>query len=638
MTAPLDLEQQLRAALGASYDITREIAGGGMSRVFVATEKTLDRPVVIKLLAPELAAGVNRERFQREIQLAAKLQHPHIVPLFSTGAVGNLLYYTMPFISGESLKHALASGRRYTVREAVRIIRDVADALAYAHAAGIAHRDIKPGNVLQSGGHSLVTDFGVAKALNVSLPGVAMTASGMAIGTPAYMAPEQLAGDPAADHRVDVYALGLLAYELFTGSNPFSGPSPQATLASQLTREPERLNVRRPEIPLALSTLIARCLAKAPEQRPQTAAQVVAELDALSSGDFLPAGQARSKRGWMISAGVLAAAALIALVVVSTRTTPPVIPAAPAAAVPQATPPLSGADSLAIAKAVERKMAALQKARPAAPTKSHADSAPARTAGPVSVPAPAPTPAQMQAANDSLRAEVFRAVMDSVTKLQQQREQEQRATLLPPGRGRPGGPEGLSYSFRGPFDSSRNYRVNPLSPQAFAERAQNMGPPRRVVVSDPRPVRNQPEVNAAAARIMDSVRRALEKDARYVVIPPESVGQVLTNTRMIDSVAKRLNADLFLSLTPVMLRNGVLQWQLAARDLSANSAYRERVVPVHVHIDSLLALTDSLVLKGLQSLHEIDRAPRRPPPGTNVRPPDTTGGRGRDGGHNLPES
>src|SRR5882724_7625646 len=151
-----ELEQQLRSSLGSGYDVTREISGGGMSRVFLATEKSLDRQVVIKLLAPELAAGVNRERFQREVQLAAKLQHPHIVPLFAAGAMGDLLYYTMPFIAGESLKHALANGTKFSVRDTVRILHDVTDALAHAHAHGIMHRDIKPANVLRSGGHAVV--------------------------------------------------------------------------------------------------------------------------------------------------------------------------------------------------------------------------------------------------------------------------------------------------------------------------------------------------------------------------------------------------------------------------------------------------------------------------------------------------
>jgi serine/threonine-protein kinase len=243
-----DFEAELRAALGPSYEIERELTGSGMSRVFVALERELNRRVVIKVLPPELAAGVNRERFRREIQLAAQLQHPHIVPLHAAGARGDLLYFTMPFIEGESLRHALVEGQRFSVREVVRILHNVSDALAYAHTRGVIHRDIKPGNVLRSGAHALVTDFGVAKAISAALPAVGMTTSGMAIGTPQYMAPEQLAGDPAADHRVDIYALGLLAYELLAGEAPFKAPSPQETMAAQLTRAPEPIGRRRGDI------------------------------------------------------------------------------------------------------------------------------------------------------------------------------------------------------------------------------------------------------------------------------------------------------------------------------------------------------------------------------------------------------
>src|SRR5687767_6580972 len=167
----------------------------------------LGRKVVVKVLPPDLAAGVNRERFRREIHLAAQLQHPHIVPLLTAGEDGDLLYYTMPYVSGESLRARLEEKGRLSVRDVVRILTDVVDALAYAHAHGVMHRDIKPGNVLTQRSHALVTDFGVAKALSAALPLAGSTTSGMAIGTPAYMAPEQLAADPAADHRVDIYAV-----------------------------------------------------------------------------------------------------------------------------------------------------------------------------------------------------------------------------------------------------------------------------------------------------------------------------------------------------------------------------------------------------------------------------------------------
>ena len=278
-----DFLSQLRRTVGAAYDIERELSGGGMSRVFVATERALGRRVVIKVLPPDLSAGVNMERFRREIQLAAQLHHPHIVPLLSTGEGDGILYYTMPFIEGESLRQAIERGGRFSVSEVVRVLHDVVDALAYAHGRGVIHRDIKPANILRLGSHSLVTDFGVAKALSAAMPISGLTTAGIAIGTPAYMAPEQLAGDPAADHRLDLYAVGLLAYELLIGSSPFSSSSPQATMAAQLTRVPEPLHELRPEIPRELSELIMRCLEKVPDDRPQTAIELQRQLDGVST-------------------------------------------------------------------------------------------------------------------------------------------------------------------------------------------------------------------------------------------------------------------------------------------------------------------------------------------------------------------
>jgi serine/threonine-protein kinase len=286
---------EIKASFAAGYDLERELLGGGMSRVFLATERALNRKVVIKVLPPELAAGVNRERFRREVQLAAQLQHPHIVPLYAAGSQGEVLYYTMPFIEGESLKHALQEKTRFGPREVMRILHDVVDALGYAHERGVIHRDIKPGNVLRSGAHAVVTDFGVAKAISAALPAAGMTTSGMAIGTPAYMAPEQLAGDPAADHRVDLYAVGLLAYELLTGETPFHAASPQETMAAQLTRTPTPLDKVRRDVPPQLSAAIMRCLEKRPEDRWQKASELLGALDAITvgSGEFVAARGAR---------------------------------------------------------------------------------------------------------------------------------------------------------------------------------------------------------------------------------------------------------------------------------------------------------------------------------------------------------
>ena len=218
-----DFAQRLSEALGPDFRIERELGGGGMSRVFLAEDVKLARKVVVKVLPPEMAASVNQDRFRREIQLAARLQHPHVVPLLSANASGDLLWYVMPFIEGESLRAKLAREGELPVAEAVRLLREVTDALAYAHEQGVVHRDIKPDNVMVSRGHALVTDFGVAKAVSESGNASGLTSLGVALGTPAYMAPEQASADPHVDHRADLYALGAVAYEMLAGRPPFTG-------------------------------------------------------------------------------------------------------------------------------------------------------------------------------------------------------------------------------------------------------------------------------------------------------------------------------------------------------------------------------------------------------------------------------
>ena len=274
-----EFEQRLKDTLSTAYEIDRELGGGGMSRVFVATDRILGRKIVIKVLSPELTAEVNRGRFRREMQVAAQLQHPHIVPLLSAGEQDDLLYFTMPFIKGESLKTAIEKDGGMSVAEVVRVLYHVGAALDYAHEAGIVHRDIKPANILRSGSYALITDFGVAKALNAAMSAQVMTSTGMAIGTPKYMAPEQLAGDSAADHRVDIYAAGLLAYELLHGKSPYSGATPQRILAAVLTQDPRPLAEVEPKVPQALSDVVMRCLSKEPDQRPATAKQLLNLLD-----------------------------------------------------------------------------------------------------------------------------------------------------------------------------------------------------------------------------------------------------------------------------------------------------------------------------------------------------------------------
>jgi tetratricopeptide (TPR) repeat protein len=287
-----DLADRLQAALGDAYRIDRELGGGGMSHVFIAQETALGRQVVIKVLPPEMAASVNLERFRREIQLAASLQHPHIVPLLAAGQVGELFYYTMPLVAGESLRAKLAREGELPVGEAIRILRDVVDALAYAHARGVVHRDIKPDNVLISGQHAVVTDFGVAKAMSAASGSSSLTSLGVALGTPAYMAPEQAAADPNVDHRADLYAVGAMAYEMLCGRPPFSGMSPQQVLAAHVTLPPAQLSGQRASVPPALNALVMRCLEKKPADRVQSASEMLTQLQAMAtpSGGMAPTG------------------------------------------------------------------------------------------------------------------------------------------------------------------------------------------------------------------------------------------------------------------------------------------------------------------------------------------------------------
>jgi len=285
-----ELQERLQASLGDAFHIERELGGGGMSHVFLARETALGRQVVIKVLPPEMSAAVNIERFRREIQLAASLQHPHIVPVHAAGQVGDLFYYTMPLVEGESLRAKLAREGELPVHEAIRILLDVADGLAYAHARGVVHRDIKPDNILISGQHAVVTDFGVAKAVSASTSSSSLTSLGVALGTPAYMAPEQAAADPHVDHRADLYALGAMAYEMLAGRPPFSGMSPQQVLAAHVTTAPAPLSSLREMVPAPVNELVMRLLAKKPADRVQHATEVVSQLQAVAtpSGGMAP--------------------------------------------------------------------------------------------------------------------------------------------------------------------------------------------------------------------------------------------------------------------------------------------------------------------------------------------------------------
>jgi serine/threonine protein kinase len=283
-------QPRLTAALADRYRIERELGQGGMATVYLAEDLKHHRKVALKVLRPELAATMGPERFAREIEVAARLQHPHILGLLDSGDVDGFFYYVMPYVEGETLRDRLARSGELPVHEAVRLLGEVADALAVAHRAGVVHRDIKPENVLLSGRHAMVMDFGVAKAVTEASGRQQLTTAGVALGTPAYMAPEQATADPQLDGRVDIYALGVLGYEMLTGHPPFHGLNPQQTLAAHVTQAPTPVGQHRSGLSPALEAVVMRCLAKRPADRYQTADELVAVLEPLAtpSGGMTP--------------------------------------------------------------------------------------------------------------------------------------------------------------------------------------------------------------------------------------------------------------------------------------------------------------------------------------------------------------
>ena len=280
---PIDqLRQDLQDSLGTAYTLERELGGGGMARVFVAREEQLGRDVVVKVLPPDFIEGLSAERFAREIKLAAQLQEPHIVPVLTAGTTsGGLPYYTMPFVRGESLR-ARMQDPRLPLNETISILRDVAKALSYAHAAGVVHRDIKPENVLLSSGTAVVTDFGIAKAVSASrmqAPGGTLTQIGTSLGTPAYMAPEQAVGDDV-DARADLYAWGVIAYELLANRHPFAGKTTaQQLIAAHIAEIPPALSAANRSVPASVAALVTQCLAKERAARPGSADELLRRLD-----------------------------------------------------------------------------------------------------------------------------------------------------------------------------------------------------------------------------------------------------------------------------------------------------------------------------------------------------------------------
>jgi tRNA A-37 threonylcarbamoyl transferase component Bud32 len=299
----MDLRDHLEQTLGMTYAIERELGGGGMSRVFVAEERRLNRKVVIKVLSAELSAGVNADRFEREIQLAASLQQANIVPILAAGETAGMPFYTMPFVEGESLRARLGKEGPLSVQMVQGVLRDVAKALAYAHERGVVHRDIKPDNVLLSGGTAVVTDFGI----------------GTSIGTPAYMSPEQAAGDPTVDHRADVYSLGCMAYELLTGQPPFHGRTPARTLAAHMTEAPTPLSEARPDTPPALAQLVTQCLEKEPSARPQSGSAIVHALDSMTSTGVLTVPEILRASPMMVRRSLAVYAAAVVVVAIVAR-------------------------------------------------------------------------------------------------------------------------------------------------------------------------------------------------------------------------------------------------------------------------------------------------------------------------------
>ena len=582
--------EQLQEALGPGCELERELLGGGMSRVFVAKDKSLGRTVVVKVLPPDLAAGVNRERFRREIQLAAQLQHPHIVQLFSAGESGDLLWYTMPYIDGESLRAAIERKKTFTVKEVTRILHDVLDALGYAHTRGVVHRDIKPANILTQGSHALVTDFGVAKALSAALPGagVGFTTAGMAIGTPSYMAPEQLAGDPSADHRIDLYATGLLAYELLSGQSPFAGPSPRETMAAQLTRDPKPLHEVNPSVPLSMSALIMRLLAKDPDNRPASAEAVLEELDAMTItvGPSTPASggvigvmtaPTRSLTRVFAAIGVLAVVLISALFIIQPgaemraqrrqrmaaerdsirRTSDSLAKIAQVASQPLV---LSREDSVKIAENVNRAMRQ------------------ARTRDSVA----------RQRLRDSLQRVEERRARDSIFK-----------------------------AFGG-------------RPAAVTKR--------RIVVLEPLPSSRWPEAERIGRAVADSLRSMLSRRA-FTIVSPDSIRAVRASGRMAQPSewGSMFASDMVVSIRiderpprrgstgpdSVLLR-------IATYDLTAQQRFYTRSLPQGAQFglrEEILASLEATLLQTVGALEEMSRAPRRaagdPEPGaTSITLPD----------------
>jgi len=267
-----DTAERIRSALEGRYAIDRELGRGGMATVYLAEDVKHHRQVAVKVLHPELGEVLGKERFLREIETAARLSHPHILPLHDSGEIDGFLFFVMPLAEDESLRDRLDREKQLPIEDALRIAREVADALSYAHSHGVVHRDIKPENILLSSGHAVVADFGIARAVSAA-GGDKLTETGMAVGTPSYMSPEQAAGEEDVDGRSDLYALGCLLYEMLAGQAPFTGPTAESVIHQHMTAEAPAITSIRPAVPADVAGVIQRAMAKTPADRFSPAAQ-----------------------------------------------------------------------------------------------------------------------------------------------------------------------------------------------------------------------------------------------------------------------------------------------------------------------------------------------------------------------------
>ena len=310
-----ELQDRLAEALAGRYAIERELGRGGMATVFLAEDVKHHRKVAVKVLHPDLAQALGADRFLREIEIAASLRHPHILPLYDSGEAGGYLYYVMPYVDGDSLRTRLARERQLPIDDALRISREVADALSYAHARGVVHRDIKPENILLEAGHAVVADFGIAKAVATAGQATALTATGMSVGTPSYMSPEQSAGDPDLDGRSDLYSLGCVLYEMLAGQPPFSGATVESVVRQHVLTPPPPVTQFRPAVPAPVADAVARALAKNPADRFNPVGQFAAALSDTSHAVGSAAGQRVVRRrvvGRAAAAGLLVVAVIAA--------------------------------------------------------------------------------------------------------------------------------------------------------------------------------------------------------------------------------------------------------------------------------------------------------------------------------------